>query len=104
MDELKELCKKLGQPMSKREEEAAEKLYADHLKSTGKSGLDFDNFLKWWLTVFNDGAKNKRKFVVNKFLRESSNFDITQLKTDSSGEGLAYRLRFYYGNKQISPW
>jgi len=96
LEELAVMCTKLGQPLTEEDKKAAEKMF------TSKKGLNFDDFLRWWLVVFND--EQKKKFHIPNFLECLDSFELSKLSTTAKGEGMEYRLRFYYDEKQISPW
>jgi len=99
MIDLKELtimCTRLGQPLTEQDKTQAEKMFSSI------KGLNFDDFLRWWLVVFND--EGKKKFHIRNFLKGLEKFEPSKLSTTAKGEGLEYRLRFFYDGKQISPW
>jgi len=96
MEELSVLCTRLGQPLTDQDRQKAESML------TSVKGLNFDDFLRWWLVVFNDDEK--KKFQIRNFLERAEKFEPSKLSTVANGAGLEYRLRFFYDEQQISPW
>jgi len=86
LEELAVMCTRLGQPLTEQDKKAAEKMF------TSVKGLNFDDFLRWWLVVFND--EQRRKFHIRNFLKGSEKFEPSKLCTTAKGKGLEYRLRF----------